>query len=175
MWQMQQQLMAYAEQLFGPRSIRKTLYQPDYDEDGPFVRYTPSFDGAFADLSYNSKSSWPCAFYELAHETVHLLDPRGDSSPVPTASVLEEAIASSFAAHCQEIAGVTPFPHKGNYSLAIELSQKLGRDLHEVGRDVRQKHGHFSNATAPQLMEIAPMCPEEVAKNLTSDFAGRGY
>lgn len=175
MWEMQQALLTYAEHLFGPRSTQKNLCQPDFDEDGPFVRHTPSFDGAFADLSYGSKSSWSCAFYELAHETVHLLDPRGDRSPLPSASFLEEAIATSFATNCQMIAGVTPSPHKGNYSLAIEFAQKLGRDLNEVGKDIRQKHGHFSTVTASQLMEIAPECPEEAAKWLTSDFPGRGY
>ena len=76
LWSMQLQLLRLAEDTLGPRDASKVIYQPIFVEDGPHIRNTPNLDGAFAELSRNAEGYWPTVVKELAHETVHLLNPR---------------------------------------------------------------------------------------------------
>ena len=75
LWAFQQNLLSIAEAALGARDTSKKIYQPGFTDDGPHIRNTPELDGAFAELSRNSECYWPTAIYEMAHETVHLLNP----------------------------------------------------------------------------------------------------
>ena len=75
LWALQLDLLAIAEAALGARDTSKKIYQPKFADDGPHMRNTPELDGAFAELSRNSQYYWPTAINEMAHETVHLLDP----------------------------------------------------------------------------------------------------
>ena len=73
---MQVHLLKLAEDILGPRDTSKTICQPTFTDHGPNIRNTPNLDGAFAELSRNAEGYWPTVVNELAHETVHLLNPR---------------------------------------------------------------------------------------------------
>ncbi|MDK9783713.1 hypothetical protein KIT90_20240 [Vibrio sp. B172a] len=60
LWQLQLELLQEAEFRFGTRDCSKNIYRPSWDFDGPHIRYTPTKDGAFAELGDNAKSSWRC-------------------------------------------------------------------------------------------------------------------
>lgn len=174
LWLLQLELMEYAEGLFGARNRSKILYCPDFDEDGPFVRHTPNFDGAFADLSLGSRIYWPCALYELAHETIHLLDPRGSTETgVPKANYLEEAAATLFALHCTDVAGLDKPVLNGNYAVAVDAMEKTGADPFSLASTLRAKHGHLSAITSEDILTEAPSCPADVAALLADPFPGR--
>lgn len=177
LWSLQSELMSYAVELFGPRNPDKTLYQPEFDPDGPHVRHRWNFDGAYAELSDTSKSDWPCALYELAHETVHLLDPRGiaGQASVPKASFLEEALATAYSMHCCQLARLPFKPPSGNYNVAVSNAVRLGQDFFGICRRLRERCGHFSAATAEDIIAVVPNCPRDVAELLASPFPGRGY
>lgn len=90
-WQLQNMLLDKAQELLGPR-IDKKIYQPTFSDKGANIINTPNMDGAFAVLSLNAAGYWPTTVYELAHETVHLLDPvRGCTN------YLEEGVAVAFS------------------------------------------------------------------------------
>lgn len=176
LWKLQLALMRYAESLFGSRSGRKVLYRPDFDSDGPHVRHTPTYEGAFADLSFGSKTSWDCALYELAHETVHLLDPRGTCRPPPKASHFEEAVATAFAMHCSDLAGGSYTKPSGNYAIALSHTLSFRGHVFTVAHGVRRSFGHFSSATSADFLSLKiPGLPKESAELLASPFQGRGY
>lgn len=175
LWQLQLALMRYAESLFGTRSGGKILYLPDFDAEGPHVRHTPNFDGAYADLSFRSKTSWNCALYEMAHETVHLLDPRGTPEHLPKASNFEEAVATAFAMHCSDIAGGTYLAPSPNYATALEHTASFRAHIFRVAYYVRRSFGHFSAATAENFLSFRISgLSKESAELLASNFPGRG-
>jgi hypothetical protein len=93
LWTLQNELIQEAEALLGPRDYSKIVYQPDWNCDGPHIRYTPSKDGAFAELGFNAMNDWKMAVYQLAHETVHLLDQHGGERT----NNLEEGAAVRFS------------------------------------------------------------------------------
>lgn len=176
MWRLQLVLLKYAESHFGTRSGKKILYRPDFDIDGPFVRHTPKYDGAFADLSFGSKSSWDCALNEIAHETVHLLDPRGTSKPAPKSSNFEEAVATAFAMHCSELAGGTYRAPSRNYAIALAHTSSFTSNIFTVAYAVRRSFGHFSAPSAADFLSLEINgLSNESAKLLADTFPGRGY
>lgn len=93
LWTLQNELLKEAEHLLGPRDLAKKIYQPSWDNEGPHIRYTPNKDGAFAELGDNAVTDWRMAVYQLAHETVHLLDQHGGART----NILEEGVAVKFA------------------------------------------------------------------------------
>ena len=75
LWALQLELIAMAEALFCPRDPSYQLYQPQFYEDGLNLRFSIDQQGVWAELSYNGRFYWPTVVCEMAHETVHLLDP----------------------------------------------------------------------------------------------------
>ena len=101
-WSLQLQLLRLAEDTLGPRDASKTIFQPVFADYGPYIRNTPNLDGAFAELSRNAEVFWPTTLYELAHETVHLLNPRpgtGNWLGEGIAVAFSQTMARTFATH----------------------------------------------------------------------------
>jgi len=74
-WALQNFLLEKAENLLGKKEQDKQIFQPTFEARGPFIRNRVQKDGAWAVLSNNAGGYWPTALYELAHETIHLLNP----------------------------------------------------------------------------------------------------
>ena len=71
---LQEELLSWAEHLYGPRDKSFQLYLPQFHDDGPNVRFTLDGRGAYAELAPKGKRHLRFAVFQLAHETVHLLD-----------------------------------------------------------------------------------------------------
>jgi len=70
----------------------KKIYQLVFDGDRPNIINTPNSGGAFTSLSSAARKYWPTTLYELAHETVNLLDPIEGNT-----NYLEEGFAVHFS------------------------------------------------------------------------------
>ena len=103
LWLMQLQLLRLAEDTLGPRDTSKIIYPPVFADDGPFIRNTPNLDGAFAELSRYAEAYWPTVINELAHETVHLLNPKSG-----VGNWLSEGIAVAFSVYAQSQYNLNP-------------------------------------------------------------------
>lgn len=122
-------------------TIQKKIYQPSWDNDGPHVRYTPNKDGAFAELGFNAKSDWKMVVYQLAHETVHLLDQHGGKQT----HNLEEGAAVQFSLDMMVKYGfdTTGLPELRSYKSALVLFNKLGGNPYSVAKSCRVECGNF--------------------------------
>ena len=166
LWAVQLQLLELAEDALGPRDATKKIYQPEFADDGPFIRNTPNLDGAFAELSRNAESYWPTAIYELAHETVHLLNPKpGDGN------WLSEGIAVAFSIHAQLYFKLTP---QGigmqSYRRSLELVSRLPCGPLVAGRSIRSACGSLDSATKSILTELFPSVDSELLAELCNPF-----
>ena len=147
LWSLQLQLLRLAEDVLGPRDATKTMLQPAFADDGPHIRNTPRLDGAFAELSRNAERCWPTAVNELAHETVHLLNPKPG-----VGTWLSEGIAVAFSYYAQRKFGLEPQQVSMQaYKRALELVSMLPTDPLTVGRSVRDVCGSLENATESVL------------------------
>lgn len=166
LWSLQQTLLSMAEHLLGPRDSSKKIYQPIFSSAGPFICNTPNMDGAFAELSLNAAGYWPTAVFELAHETVHLLNPIAGGT-----NFLEEGIAVAFSQFAMERYGLKP-PEPGiaSYAEALRLVRLLPTATFAAGRKVRMLAGSLGNATPENMGRLFPTADPAILGRLTRPF-----
>ncbi|MCG9729172.1 hypothetical protein L1D44_04850 [Shewanella sp. Isolate13] len=164
LWHLQTEFMAEAERLFGSRDQTKIIYQPSWDIDGPHVRYTPNKDGAFAELGFNAKTDWEMVVYQLAHETVHLLDQHGGKQT----HLLEEGAAVRFSLDMMAKYGfdTADLPEIDSYKTALKLFDSLGNDPYLITKELRSICGDFISIDEATL-EVK--CPE-LAENIIAEL-----
>ena len=167
LWALQTELLAMAKSMYGPRDQSFRIFQPQFCKNGPNIRieYVPR--GAYAQLSYNGRFYWPTVVYELAHETVHLLNPVKQGE----ANYLEEGVAVVFSLHAQKHFGVrVQRPSMPSYTCALSLVKALPNDsLQSAGR-IRKEVGRFSDVTADDLVGLFPALDVDVANRLSNKF-----
>lgn len=167
LWALQRKLLAMAESLYGLRDQSFRVFHPQFCENGPNIRIEYVLRGAYAQLSYNGRFYWPTVVYELAHETVHLLNPvkRGEINN------LEEGVAVAFSLHAQEYFSVrVQRPSMPSYASALSLVEALPNDpLQSAGR-IRWKVGRFSDVSADDLVGLFPELDVDVANRLANRF-----
>jgi len=175
MAELQDKLDQLAQNLFGSRN--KKLLAPEFVDGGPNVRFTVDGTGAYAELSLTAAGYWPTAIYELAHEIIHLLDPR----PIPPvgkgASRFEEGLAVNFSLAVSQAIGDYPEMSEHlkdekykKYANAHQLFSRVGGDLYIRAREIRQQAGHFSDATAQNFISVSPKLHEHIAQKLAESF-----
>ena len=144
---------------------RKTIFQPQFTDDGPHIRNTPNLDGVFVELSRNGECYWPTVVYEMAHETVHLLN------PIPgNANNLEEGVAVAFSLGVQPVYGISIQTSMKSYLLALVLVVALPGGPLEAGRRVRERVGALSAATVQDLEALFPSVDGSVLSELVEEF-----
>lgn len=151
--------------MLGSRNQSKQVCQPIFRSDGPRVVNTLNLDGAFAALSMNAAGYWPTVVYELAHETVHLLDPIAGHT-----NWLEEGAAVEFSVlMSQQLTSHAMEPDSdSNYALARSLVAQLPSPTLGSIELLRQRFGALSSITADQIQAAFPSLPEDIAIRLAS-------
>lgn len=167
-WKLQQFLLLEAEKLLGSKEQGKIVYQPKFSENaslGPCIINSASFDGAWAQLSNNSRKYWPCALYELAHETVHLLNPVAGYT-----NFLEEGVAVAFSIDMSKKHTAHPMsPEDMYYQRAYELVKQLPNNLYDSAAKVREQCGSLGKATVETLTKLFPSLDQEIIEELCSE------
>lgn len=166
LWSLQQQLLQEAEARLGVKDPAKTVCQPTFSISGPHIINTQSSDGAFATLSPNAAGYWPTAVYELAHETVHLLNPT-----VGATTVLEEGIAETFALEMARTLGGTIMTSSiQSYADACNAVKQIASDIYAVGKGLRESCGALSRVTETDLLLSCPGADPVLAGRLVDQF-----
>ncbi|MFL9814551.1 hypothetical protein D7241_14960 [Stutzerimonas sp. VN223-3] len=166
MWALQNFLLKKAEELIGAKDQTKTIFQPTFEGDRPCIMNSVQGDGAWASLSSNASNYWPTALYELAHETIHLLDPT-----IGFTNYLEEGIAVAFSLELSRSQTNHPMPVPTDkfYGRALELVNKLPENPFVSAREIRKKCQKLSLAKPQDLKELFPEIDEETAHALCSE------
>jgi hypothetical protein len=169
LWIVQQDLLARVQALLGTRDETKKIYQPIFTDGGPYLSNTPNLDGAFAALSKSAAGYWPTVVYELAHETVHLLDPVAGFT-----SWFEEGIAVAFSVEMSRLLTSHPMvPDLPSYLEALALVQRLSPSAFEAARAFRTAHGRLSSATAEALRQLCPTVADADIEKLSQQCKPR--
>jgi hypothetical protein len=166
---LQLELLVKAEQDLGTRSTNYSIGEPRYDQDGPRLRFSSDRLAVWAELSLNAAGYWPTLVFELAHETVHLLDPvQGHTN------FLEEGIATAFQLLVAPgISGIeipVMFPI---YLDALRLVESLPVSPIEVGRLVRARWGALAMVSMAQLQAIFPASDLAILEKLATTCVPR--
>ena len=154
-----------SEAALGPRDPSKKLYQPQFIDGVPHIFNTKNPDGVIVRLSRNGECYWPTVVFEMAHETVHLLN------PIPgNANNLEEGVAVAFSLSVQQLYGVSVQTSMKSYLYALQLVAILPGGPFEVGKGIRERVGALSDARVEDLGELFPNVDKTVLSKLAEEF-----
>ena len=163
----QLRLLEYAEQALGPRDTSWEIKAPRFYADGPRIELMEEQKFARAWLSLNAQGYFPTLIRELAHETVHLLNPvRGCCS-----TWLGEGVAEVFSIYAQKRYDLNPQKIKTySYHYAFNLVSKLGTNPLVSGRKIRDKYGRFADVTPEDLVTLFPNVEHQILVELCEQF-----
>ena len=167
LWALQLELLKRANAALGPRDASKKIYQPEFTDRGPCIRPTRNPDGAVVELSRSGETFWPTVVFEMAHETVHLLNPVSGNT-----NYLEQGVAVEFSLFVQPLYGINvPVPLSERlYIHALQLVSVLPRGSLEAAKRVRERVGAMSAATVEDLRELFPSADVDVLSKLAEEF-----
>lgn len=165
---LQHELLEMAEQQLGQRDRTKIIGNPFFWDKNPCILHIPIGRGATACLSDNAAVYWPTAIYELAHETVHLLNPvKGNTN------WLEEGVAVAFSLFAMGQYKVPPqMVNDPLYKEALDLAEALPGGAIQAGRNARATAGALGAVTYEHLKAIAPDIEAFKLQKLASLFPG---
>lgn len=143
-------LLATAEERYGPRDKSYTPLGVEFGGDGPGLWYPGNRGNVSIRLGRSAADDPSQAFFQLAHEVIHLLAPSGGMH----APVFEEGLATAFAdeqasAHRSSWRSAAP-----DYLAAKALVVRLLTKNPDAVRDIRTNEPSFSN-WSPDLIEKA--------------------
>ena len=162
---LQLELLTMAQSILGGRDLSKVLSRPQFTDSGPHIRNTPTLDGACAELSRAAEFNWPEVVFEMAHETVHLLN------PIPgNTNNLEEGVAVAFSLYVQPFYGICVPIDDAPYLYAFQLASMLPEGPLESARRARTRVGALSAATTQDLADLFPNVDTVVLESLVERF-----
>ncbi len=165
LWALQLELLSMAQSILGDRDQSKEIGRPQFTNNGPNIRNTPNLVGAFAELSRAAEANWPEVVFQMAHETVHLLN------PIPgNTNNLEEGVAVAFSLYVQHYYGISVRLQDASYLQAFQLASTLPEGPLESARRVRNRVGALSAVTIQNLAELFPNVDPVVLESLVERF-----
>ena len=166
-------MLSLAENEYGPRDQAFTIWNIEFTRKHPSV-YGLRFGAKVVTiilsrsvLALARKGEWRNAYWELAHECVHLLSPPTERGAI----VLEEGVACSFQRrYMQEFHGFERPQTMACYASAEAKFQEL-RDLDEdIIWKLRQEEPVFRHISPALILRHCPAASDELAEALTKPF-----
>lgn len=143
-------LLNIAEERYGPRDKSYTPLGVEFGGDGPGLWYPGNRGNVSIRLGRSAAHDPSQAFFQLAHEVIHLLSPSGGRH----APVFEEGLATAFADEQAEAQGLNWSTGSPRYLAAKKLAVRLLTFRADAVMDIRATEPSFRLWT-PDLIERA--------------------
>lgn len=161
------EMMIAAQNLFGPRNTSFLFLGFEFIPDHARVRYVTDHS-AVIQLSFRAMMNPIEAYFELAHECVHLLSP----NPYKSTLIIEEGMASVFSSiYLRETMNVQVRPVSQQYydEAAALVTSLLEIDRYGI-RKMREEEPDTRKITQSLILKYFPMLPVSVAARLSRTF-----
>ena len=169
-------MLYLAEKLFGPRDLSYTPLGIEFVSDGPKVWFPGDSQQDRKHIAIRldlvAATDMAHACYQLAHETVHLLAPRGGITKGRITNNLEEGVATYYAGHYMEVEMGMPnwTPNLPSYKEVLEkVTPLFCKDKYCI-RKLRSEQPAFTKMTEEQISSAFPDLSAEDVKFLLSKF-----
>ena len=161
-----------AKKLFGPRDLCYTILGIEFGGKKPGIQYPiKNHPHIIIRLSAKAATDIRWAYWNMAHETVHLLAPTGCNNPTN----LEEGVACYFADYyMEEILKQPSFPLGPNdtsYKCALKAVKPLFDKDKCFVRKLRKRQPSFQDITKEEISKEFPKLTSEDVDFLMSKFA----
>lgn len=163
-------MLFHAEKMFGERDKSFTLLGIEFMETGPRIWYPKDNKNIVIQLTPDALNSEAIAYYQLAHECVHLLSPSGKAN----ANVLEEGVAVWFSwwylKHTLNVDGEEFTKFAKNYYTAGLLVEKALEGNPDFFKEARALRPEIWEITAREIHALCPGLEEAEAETLAMPF-----
>ena len=160
------QMLEIVENEFGPRDKNYTILGVEFRDGIPQTWFPKNCGNVIIQLSREAMQEPVRALYQLAHESVHLLDPH----PGGGTNVLEEGAATRFSFDYITQLGYSYRVSDKRYDEASRLVEKLVSVRPDALKELRRLHGPLRSVTAAQIRGVSPELEGSVAERLAQDF-----
>jgi hypothetical protein len=160
-------LLHEAERLYGPRDPGFTILGIEFGGDRPGTWYPGDRNHISIRLSTSAQNDTEQAYFQLAHEVVHLLAPSDADGTI----VLEEGLAHRFSLEMSQrnesnlVSTLPSYDHAKRHIDAL-----LALDPDAIIK-LREGIPCFSNMTKNHLCAVIGACPSELAETLCAPFS----
>lgn len=160
-----QMIIVKMESLFGARDKTFTIDDDITYHDGrPRVwTYDQANKKCKVILSNGCLDFWPCFVYEMAHESIHLLNPQPEA-----ASYLEEGIAVWFSDYMMKECNYEKHFPRGDYKKALKLVTLIKDAPPNIVKKIRGENLNLTDITHAELRHLYPKLTIRQAQELTS-------
>jgi hypothetical protein len=161
------EMLYTAEQRFGPRDMSYTILGVEFYVNGPAIWYPGARRHIVIQLSRSCETDPIRAYYQMAHECIHLLSPTGGNQT----NVLEEGLATLFAHqyidsqfHINYAAG------SPKYDDAKQRIEALIAFDADIIRKLRANEPRFLHITRDNILNMNNGIPGNLADSLVAPF-----
>lgn len=160
------EILRAAEEQYGPRDTDFTVLGFEFCGNVPQIWFPGNCQHIIIQLTPNSMNCLAKAVFQLAHETIHLLDPVSNGN----ASVFEEGVATLFSEQRSSLLRPLYVSSHPKYKAAARLAKQALYSRPEVIKVLRARGNRFSDITSTQLLEECPELDQHVAETLCRSF-----
>ena len=161
-------MLHMVEELFGARDYSYTILGIEFASDGPQIWYPRNHRHIIVQLNVSTATDMPKAYYQMAHETIHLLAP----TRLCDVTVFEEGVACYFAAYYMKYKFNQPnwSPTLPSYRRALEIiAPRLNEDIRCIRR-LRKNQPSFQKMSKEAVSSEFPKLTSENVDFLMSTF-----
>jgi hypothetical protein len=160
------QMLHQAEVEYGQRDRSYTLLGVEFRDGVPQVWFPENRKDVVVQLGLGAMQDPVIALFQLAHEVIHLLDPRPGA-----ANYLEEGVAADFQQRfIRSVVGHELPSGDPNYDRARALLHQFTTLAPNAVRSLRQTHGPMRSVTEQQIVAAVPGVTPDLASQLASPF-----
>jgi hypothetical protein len=161
-------LLREAESRFGPRDATYTILGIEFGGDRPSLWYPGDCKHVSVKLSKSASQDYQQAYFQLAHEVVHLISPTGTAN----ANVLEEGLAHIFSLEMTKAKGLNYRGEIPAYDDAADHVNVMLASNSNIIRDIRALEPCLAKIQPEHLLEFVPNGDVGLFQRLCSPFAG---
>ena len=160
-------MLRTAEEVYGRRDLSYTILGVEFSEAGPQVWYPGNCNHIVIQLGIECLNEPHQAFFQLAHECIHLLSPSGNRN----ATALEEGLATHFSiTYMYETFQACWYPSMMSYKKACNAVEELLAVDSNAIKQLRQQQSKISSITEDEILAAYPSIKLETAQYLSQAF-----
>lgn len=160
------EMILEVEAQFGNRDRSWTILGIEFCDSGPRIWFPGDCGHIIIQLGFSAKEDSVQALFQLAHESVDLLDP----VVLGYANVLEEGLATHFSLQYIKQFHSNYISSDPKYAAAAELTAHL-LNLNPMSiKQLRSKGVKIAEVTTNQILAVCPKLPKSIALELATPF-----
>jgi hypothetical protein len=160
------EMLFAAEAELGQRDMTFTILGVEFTSARSQIWLSGKAKNVIVQLSQSVMQDPIGAYFLLAHECIHLIDPAMGQT-----NYLEEGVATAFSIdYIQSTFDTASEAGEVKYAAACEMVRKMQSIRRDAAMELRRQYGPLQGITEQQILSVCPTLDASTAKLLASPF-----